>query len=184
MSDNNSSKRIINPNKSISPSSPINQGIVSSHHPHVIDNIHRSSWRSSDGSSSSHSRARQISNRRSSIQMEPNLQALLIAEGQAAEMITTARAKRLELLRQAKLESEAEIEAFRSKRDTQYKIKLHEATQLEKFQAKLDQNKVQLLEQMKTNVKNERQSLVNYIIHHIIDQIPVKPHPNTKRIVF
>jgi hypothetical protein len=61
---------------------------------------------------------------------------------------------------------------------------LQEATQLEQFQAKIDMERVHLLEQMEKNVKKERKSLVNYIIHCVIDQIPVEPHPNTKRVIF
>ncbi|CAF4853223.1 unnamed protein product, partial [Rotaria sp. Silwood2] len=34
-----------------------------------------------------------------------------------------------------------------------------------------------LLEQMEEHVKKQRKSLVNYIIHCVIDQIPVEPHP-------
>jgi ATP synthase subunit G len=116
--------------------------------------------------------------------MEPGLQSLLIAEGKAAEMIATARTKRNELMRKAKQESQAEIEAFRQERERQYKIKLQEATQLERFQAKLDIERFHLLEQMEKNVKQQRKSLVKYIIHCIIDQIPVEPHPNTKRVIF
>jgi len=116
--------------------------------------------------------------------MEPGLQSLLLAEGRAAEMIATARAKRNELMRQANRESQAEIEAFRRERELQYKIKLHEATQIERFQAKLDTERLHLLEQMEKNVKQERKSLVQYIIHCVIDQIRIVPHPNTKRVIF
>jgi ATP synthase subunit G len=116
--------------------------------------------------------------------MEPGLQSLLAAEGRAAEMIATAREKRNELMRKSNRESQAEIEAFRREREIQYKIKLYEATQLEQFQRKLDIERLNLLEQMEKNVKKERKSLVNYIIHCVIDQIPIEPHPNTKRVIF
>jgi ATP synthase subunit G len=174
MTDNNN----LNPKYSLSPSSFFNQVVVSTRHPYITDNSCRPSTRSTGGSSSSNSRAR------SSIQMEPGLQSLLLAEGRAAEMIATARAKRNELMRQANRESQAEIEAFRRERELQYKIKLHEATQLERFQAKLDTERLHLLEQMEKNVKRERKSLVQYIIHCVIDQIPIVPHPNTKRVIF
>lgn len=193
MSDNNSSGRMVNlnpknlsqgPNRSLSPSSLVNQVIVSSRHPYITDSSRPTSTRSTSGSNSSNSRARQTFNGRSSIQMEPGLQALLAAEGRAADMIATARAKRNELMRRSNRESQAEIDAFRRERETQYKIKLQEATQLEQFQAKIDMERVHLLEQMEKNVKKERKSLVNYIIHCVIDQIPVEPHPNTKRVIF
>jgi ATP synthase subunit G len=163
------------PNHSLPPSLLINQAVVSSHRP---------STRSTGGSSPSNSRARRSSNGRSSIQMEPGLQALLAAEGRAAEMIVTARTKRTELMRQANRESQVEIEAFRKECESQYQFKLREATQLEQFQAKLDIERLQLLEQMKKHAKKERKSLVNYIMHCVIDQIPVGPHPNTKRVIF
>jgi len=193
MTDNNSSGRIINlnlknlsqgPNHSLSPSSLVNQVIVSSRHPYITDTSHPTSTRSTGGSSSSNSRARQTSNGHTSIQMEPGLQSLLAAEGRAAEMIATAREKRNELMRKSNRESQAEIEAFRHEHEIQYKIKLYEATQLEQFQRKLDIERLNLLEQMEKNVKKERKSLVNYIIHCVIDQIPVEPHPNTKRVIF
>jgi hypothetical protein len=108
MSDNNSSGRMVNlnpknlsqgPNRSLSPSSLVNQVIVSSRHPYITDSSRPTSTRSTSGSNSSNSRARQTFNGRSSIQMEPGLQSLLLAEGKAAEMIATARAKRNELMR-------------------------------------------------------------------------------------
>ncbi|UJR38094.1 hypothetical protein I4U23_030774 [Adineta vaga] len=138
----------------------------------------RLSTRSANSSNTSHSRTHP------SIQMEPGLQALLTAEGQAAEMIARARAKRNELVRQAHRESQAEIEAFRQERIAQYKFKLHEATQLEQYQIKLDADKRFVLAQLKETVKRERKALVDYLVHCVIDQIPVEPHPNTKRIMF
>ncbi|CAF2915081.1 unnamed protein product [Rotaria sp. Silwood2] len=186
MTDNNSSGRTANlnhkklfqepPIRSLSPSAIVNQIVVSSR---------RTSMQSTSGSNSSNSRTRHTtSNGHSTIQMEPGLQALFIAEGRAAEMIATARAKRNELLRQSNRKSQAEIEAFRQERETQYRKKLHEATQLEQFQANLNIERQHLLEQMEEHVKKQRKSLVNYIIHCVIDQIPVEPHPNTKRIIF
>jgi V-type H+-transporting ATPase subunit G len=184
MTENNSSGRITNlnhknlshgPIHSLSPLSLLNQ---------ITDSSHRTRRRSIGGSSSTNSRARHTSNGHSSIQMESGLQALLAAEGRAAEMIARARAKRNELMRRSNRESQAEIEAFRQEREAQYKIKLHEATQLKQFQEKLDAERLNLLEQMEKNVKKERKSLVDYIIHCVIDQIPVEPHPNTKRIIF
>jgi ATP synthase subunit G len=165
----------------LSPSAATNQIIVSSRHPHITDNSHRTSMRSTGGSGSSNSRAR---NGHSSIQMEPGLQSLLVAEGRAAEMIAAARVKRNELIRQSNHESQVEIEAFRLEREGQYRKKLHEATHLEQFQSKLDADRLALLEQMEKNVKKERKSLVKYIIHCVIDQILVEPHPNTKRVMF
>ncbi|CAF0920809.1 unnamed protein product [Rotaria sp. Silwood1] len=185
MTDNTSSRRMANLNHKklsqeppvhlLSPSSAVNQIVVSSR---------RTSMRSTSGSSSSNSRTQHTSNGHSTIQMEPGLQALFIAEGRAAEMIATARAKRNELMRQSNQESQAEIEAFRQEREAQYRKKLHEATQLEQFQAKLNIERHHLLEQMEENVKKKRKSLVNYIVHCVIDKIPVEPHPNTKRIIF
>lgn len=177
MSDNNNlnpKNSSHGPNHSLSPSSLFNQIVVSTRRP---------STRSTGGSSSSNSRARSTANGRSSIQMEPGLQSLLAAEGRAAEMIAIARAKRNELMQQANQESQAEIDAFRQERELQYRLKLHEATQLERFQAKLDTERLLLLEQMEKNVRQKRTSLVKYIIHCVIDQIPVIPHPNTRRII-
>jgi ATP synthase subunit G len=184
MSNLNQKQSSQGPNRSLLPSAAVNQIVVSSRHPHVTDNSRRTSTRSTGGSGSTNSRARHTSAGHSSIQMEPGLQALFAAEGRAAEMIATARTKRTELLRQSKRESQAEIEAFRRKREVQYKLKLHEATQLEQFQAKLDANRLALLEKMEKDVKKQRKSLVDYVIHCVIDQIPVGPHPNTKRIIF
>ncbi len=169
------------PTRSLSPVYPV---AVSSLHPYITTSTRRPSMRSTSGSSSSNSRARQLSNGHSSIQMEPGLQALLAAEGRATEMIATARAKRNELMRQSNRESQAEIEAFRRERQAQYKLKLHEATQLEQFQAKLDVKTRNLLKQMDENVKKQRKSLINYITHCVIDEIPVRPHPNAKRVIF
>ena len=138
--------------------------------------------RSTGGSKFSNSRARHTANGHSSIQMEPSLQSLLIAEGHAAEMIAKARAKRNQRMRQANQESQVEIEAFRQEHEGQYRIKLHEATQLEQFQSKLDRERFDLLEQMEKNVKEKQKSLVKYIIHCVTDQIPVQSHPNTKRL--
>jgi V-type H+-transporting ATPase subunit G len=174
----NDKKTSQGPNRSLSPVHPV---VVSSLHPYITTSTRRSSMRSTSGSSS---RARQPSNGHSSIQMEPGLQALLAAERRATEMIATARAKRNELMRQSNRESQAEIEAFRRKRQAQYKLKLHEATQLEQFQAKLDVKTRNLLKQMDENVKKQRKSLINYITHCVIDEIPVRPHPNAKRVIF
>ncbi|CAF3589297.1 unnamed protein product [Adineta steineri] len=171
MADHNTRKHMDNlNNKKLSPSSAINQVIVSSRHP---------SMRSTSASNSSKSRVHQ----HSSIQMEPGIQALLAAEGQAAEMITRARANRNKLMRQCNRESHIEIETFRQEREAQYKRKLYEATQLEQFQEKLDFERFHLLKQIKENVKKEQKSLIKYIIHCVIDQIPVKPHPNAKHIL-
>ncbi|CAF1092316.1 unnamed protein product [Rotaria sordida] len=194
MTDNNLSGRTTNlnhkklspgpPIHSLSPSSAVNQIVVSSRHPYATDNSRRTSIRSTAGSSSSNSRIRHTSNGHSTIQMEPGLQALFIAEGRAADMIATARLKRNELIRQSNRESQAEIEVFRQEREAQYRKKLHKATQLEQFQAKLNIERHHLLEQMDKNAKKHRKTLVNYIIHCVIDQIPVEPHPNTKRVIF
>ena len=189
MTDNNSlarksnqKKPVQDPTHLLSPSPAVNKVVVSSRHPHLTDNSRRPSIRSTAGSSSANSRARHSSNGHSSIQMEPGLQALLAAEGRAADMIATARAKRNALMRQSTQESQAEIEAFRQQREDQYKLKLYEATQIEQFQAKLDAEKLDLLEQMAKDVKKQGRSLVKYIIHCVIDQIPVGPHPNAKRV--
>lgn len=158
-----------------SPVSLINQVIVSSRHPHSNDPSRRSSVRSPSGSNSTNSRNRTTINTRSSIQMEPGLQALLVAEGEAVEMIATARAKRIALLQQANRESEAEINAFRAERELQYQNKFHEATQLERFQVKLDTNQRYQLEQMEKIMTQKRQSLIEYIIRCVIDEI----HPTS-----
>ena len=150
----------------------------------MSDNSHRPSTRSTGGSGSSNSRARSAANGRSSIQMEPGLQFLLAAEGRAAEMIATARAKRNELMRQANRESQVEIEAFRQERELQYRTKLHEATQLERFQAKLDTERLVLLEQMAKNVREREKSIVKFIIDCVVEQVPVVPHPNTRHDIF
>lgn len=170
-------------NHSLSPSSLVNQVIVSSRHPYITDSPRPTSTRSTGGSSCFNSRARPTFNGHSSIKMEPGLQALLAAEGQAAEKIATARAKRNALMQQSNRASQVEIEAFRQQRETEYKIKLYEATQLEQFQAKLNAERLDSLEQMEENVKKERKTLVKYIIHCVIDQIPVEPHRNTKRVI-
>jgi ATP synthase subunit G len=184
MTENNSSGQSVNLNKTKSSQESVHflspdQITVSSRHPYITDTSHRTSMRSAGGSNS---RARHTSNGNSSIQMKPGLKSLLIAEGHAAEMIATARAKRNQRMRQANQESQVEIEAFRQEHEGQYRIKLHEATQLEQFQSKLDRERFDLLEQMEKNVKKEQKSLVKYIIHCVIDQIPVQPHPNTKRL--
>lgn len=193
MTDNNSSRRMVNlnlknlsqgRNHSLSPSSLINQVIVSSRHPYITNSSRPTSTRSTGGSSCLNSRARPTSNGRSSIQMEPGLQALLAAEGQATEIIAKARAKRNELMQQSNRESQVEIEAFRRQREAEYNIKLYEATQLEQFEAKLNAERLDLLEQMEKNMEKERKTLVKYIIYCVIDQIPVGPHPNTKRVIF
>jgi hypothetical protein len=87
-------------------------------------------------------------------------------------------------MRQANRESQAEIEAFRQERELQYKTKLHEATQLERFQAKLDTERLLLLEQMAKNFPQKRKSLVKFIIACVIEQVPVVPHPNMRRDIF
>lgn len=189
MTDHNTPKRMDKkssqgPIRSLSPSSAIHQVVVSARHPHITDSSRRPSMRSTSGSSSSNSRVRQPFNGPSSIQMEPGLQALLAAEGQAAQMIARARAKRNELMRQSNQESQVEIEAFRREREAQYKRKLHEATQLEQFQVKLDTDRHYLLKQMEENFKKERKLLVNYINHLVIDRIPVESHRNAKHVIF
>ena len=173
MSDNNQ----LPPRRDSSPSpvSLSNQVIVSSRHPRSNDPSRRPSLRSPSSSNSTNSRNRTTINARSSIQMEPGLQALLIAESQAAEMIATARAKRIALLEQANQESEAEINAFRTERELQYRKKFHQATQLERFQVKLDTNQRYQLEQLETTVTQKHESLIEYIIHCVIDDI----HPTS-----
>lgn len=168
MSDNNNPTE---KNSSPSPVSLINQVIVSSRHPHSSNTSRRPSLRSNDGASSTNSRNR---TGRSSIQMEPSLQSLLIAEGRAAEMIAIARIKRNELLQQANRESQCEIEAFRNERELRYQMKLHEMTQLERFQIKLDMNQRSQLEQMEKHIQQVRTSLINDIVHCVIDPIPVE----------
>lgn len=155
-----------------SPSPLINQVIVSSRHPHSNDTSRRSSLRSPSGSNST--------NPRSTIQMEPNLQALLIAEGQAADLIATARAKRIALLQQANRESEAEINAFREECERQYQIKFHQASQLEQFQSNLNVNQRYQLEQLSKTIGEKHQSLVEYVIHCVIDEI--QPQRNCQRL--
>lgn len=99
------------------------------------------------------------------------LQYLLAAENQAAEMVASARIKRNELIRQANQESQIEIEIFRQERENQYQIKLQEATQLKQFQAKLDEKTSHLLEEMEQKVKKAEKSVVDYIVHCVIDDI-------------
>ena len=193
MAHDNSSRRTVNLNHkilskrpiySLFPSTPVNEAVVSSPHLCTTDISRRTSTPSTVRSTSSNSRARHAFNGHSTIQMEPSLQALLAAEGQAAEMIARARVKRNELLRQSNRESQVEIEAFRREREAQYKVKLHEATQLEQFQEQLNAERHRLLKQMEDSFKKERKELVNYIIHCVIDEIPVEPHPNAKRFIF
>ena len=167
-----------------SPASLIDQVIVSSRHPRSSDTSCFPSPRSSRDSNSTNSRHRTATNVRSSIQMEPGLQSLLIAEGRAAEMIATARVKRNELLQQANRESEAEIEAFREERELQYQMKLHEATQLERFQVKLDTNQRYQLDQLERHVKQNRTSVINYIVHCVIDPLPIQTHRNPQRMIW
>ncbi|CAF4954355.1 unnamed protein product, partial [Rotaria magnacalcarata] len=78
------------------------------------------------------------------------------AEGRAAATIVAARAKRNELLRQSNRESQIEIEAFRREREAQYKKKFNEATKLEQFQTKLDQQRHELLEKMNIDAQQKR----------------------------
>ena len=169
-SDHHPSRQMTNSTanrSSLSPSSRVQQRPVSSH---------RSSTRSMTSSNTSHSRVPR------SIQIEPGLQALLTAEGQAAELVANARVKRRELLRRAQHESQAELEAFRQERAFQYTVKLHEATQLEQFQSKLDADRQILLAQMKETMRKERKSLIHYIVHRVVNDIPIQLHPNAKRV--
>ena len=153
-------------------------------HPYANDASRRNSARSTGGSSSANSRGRQTTGGHSSIQMEPRLQALLSAEGQAAEMIAVARVKRHELMSQARRESQIELEAFRQNCETRYQLKLHEATKMEEFQRKIDSERRALLEKMAKDVKRERRALLDYILSCVVDHIPTGPHPNTKRVLF
>ena len=133
--------------------------------------------RLSGGSTSSKTRVRPI-------QMEPGLQALLVAEARAAELIARARANRAARLRQANEESQAEIELFRREREHRYQSKLREATQIDQYRRQLEKNRRELLEQTAQRVRQERVSLLNHIIHCVVNRIAVRPHPNTKRVIF
>ncbi|CAF3296169.1 unnamed protein product [Rotaria socialis] len=193
MTDNNVPGRIVNlnhknfyqgPMRSSSPATAANQFLVSTRHPYTTDHARRTSVPSTVGGTLSNSRAQHTSHGHSTIQMEPGLQALLVAEGRAAATIVAARTKRNELLRQSNRESQIEIEAFRREREAQYKKKFNEATKLEQFQTKLDKQRHELLEKMNVDAQKNRKSLINHIIHCVIDQIPVEPHPNMKHSIF
>ena len=115
------------------------------------------------------------------MQMEPGLQALLVAEGRAAELIARARAKRAALMRQSNEESQAEIEHFRREREHRYQVKLREATQISQYRGELERKRRDLLEQMAKRVREERSALLARIMHDVLDRISVRTDPNAKR---
>ena len=115
--------------------------------------------------------------------MEPRLQSLLLAEGRAAEMIATARAKRLQLMKQTHREVQSEIQAFRQENERKYQMKLREATQIERFQTQLDISRANLLKGMAKEFEKQRKSLVHLIVHRVIEEIRVEVHPNAERFV-
>jgi V-type H+-transporting ATPase subunit G len=184
MANTNPRKSLIEPRRSLTASVPVNALIGSSRVATVVDSSRLVSMRSTGGSNSTVAGVRATSTSHASIQMEPGLQSLLIAESRAAEMIATARTKRNELMQQSHRESQGEIEVFRQQREIQYQSKLSEATQLEQYQATLDVNRQHQLSQLNKHSTNERTSLVNYIVHCVIDQIRVGAHPNTERVMF
>lgn len=164
--------------RSSSASKILKKTIAPSHYTNVTTNAHCTKVKSTVTSTSSNLCSQYT------IQMEPSLQALLTAEGRAAAMIATARRKRNELLRQCKQDSQLEIEAFRQEREGQYKRKLYQATQIEQYKAIVDRERHLILQQMRENIMLKGKSLVHYIIHRVIDKIPVEPHPNIKYITF
>ena len=118
-----------------------------------------------------------------SIQMEPRLQSLLLAEGRAAEMIATARTKRLQLMKQTSREVQSEIDAFRQENERRYQMKLREATQIERFQTQLDISRANLLKGMAKEFEKQRKSLVYLIVQRVIEEIRVDLPSNAERLV-
>ena len=157
-------------------SAPLTNDASSQYSP-SIESSGRNSGRTQGGGS--------ISSQRRQSRIKSNefgLQSLLMAETRAAEMIRQARTRRVELLRRAYRESQAEINAFREKLEVQYQEKLRRATQIDQYRNEIEINQKICFEQMEKSIQIERQSLVDYLVQQIIDEIVVQPDQNVIRI--
>lgn len=124
-------------------------------------------------------KTRRESNR--SIQIEPRLQSLLIAENQAAQMIFAAREKRNQLMKQTHRQVQMEIDAFRNENERNYQMKLREATQIERFRVQLDFSRAKILDEMSKEFEKQRKTLVNFLVRLVVDEIRIESHPNASR---
>ncbi|CAF0760307.1 unnamed protein product [Didymodactylos carnosus] len=119
------------------------------------------------------------SNTSSRIQMDQGIQQLLIAERQAAELISHARISKQELLKRASRESLREIGFYRKQRAHIYGQKLREVTQIEQFQAKLDIDQKEKMEKIDKYYNKTKETLIYYITNQTLDA-PIKSHINAK----
>ncbi|XP_074654932.1 V-type proton ATPase subunit G 1-like [Tubulanus polymorphus] len=108
------------------------------------------------------------------------IQQLLAAEKRAAEKVAEARKRKARRLKQAKEEAQAEIEAYRQKREKEFRDK-EEKTMGSKgnMQQTIDDAMARQLQDMNQNVASNKEKTVLRLIEIVAD-IEAKRHINLR----